>query len=216
MKLVLVDGHQLFTQSLKSLLLKEGLFEEVLTYSSGQHFLSNVNLIKKPDVIITDLLMEGMNGIELQKACLEIFKNAVKIIVLSSITDVQTIKQAIRNGAKGFLSKDTDFDELVEAIKTVNTGGQYIGLSLREKMLDSVFVEEQVVYHLTVKEREVLSGLCQGSTVKEIAFDMSLSPHTIQYYHRSILSKLKLKRTADLIVFAVQNGLYIPKIDKKK
>ena len=92
----------------------------------------------------------------------------------------------------------------------VNAGKQYIGKGIRDTLINSVFTDEQVVLHLSPREKEVLQKVCSGRTIKEIAYDLKLSAHTVQYYHRSVMEKLKVKRTTDLIVYAMQHGLYIP------
>lgn len=217
MKIVLIDDHQLITESLKSLLEQQEQIEKVTAYSDAATFLSETGPQSLPDVLITDLVMEGINGLKLIEICRNLYKNAaMKIIILSSITDVQTIKQCIRAGANGFISKDTSVKELTNSIHEVYDGNQYIGEGLRDSLIKNVFVEEQIVYHLSPREKEVLNKVCRGLTIKEIAFDMSLSVHTVQYYHRNVLSKLKVKRTSDLIVYAMQHGLYIPEMDQKK
>lgn len=217
MKIVLIDDHQLITESLKSLLEQQEHIEKVNTYSDAATFLAEMSPQSLPDVLITDLVMEGINGLKLVEICRNLYKGSpLKIIILSSITDVQTIKQCIRAGANGFISKDTSLRELTNSIYEVFEGNQYIGEGLRDSLIKNVFVEEQIVYHLSPREKEVLHKVCQGLTIKEIAFDMHLSVHTVQYYHRNVLSKLKVKRTSDLIVYAMQHGLYIPEMDQKR
>lgn len=217
MKISIIDDHQIITESLKKLLLRNEGVEEIDTYPDAETFLGKITAASLPDIVITDLLMPGINGIELVEKVKATYRQAqVKIIILSSITDVQTIKHALRMGADGFLSKNTSIDELQEAILTVQEGKNYIGESLRKNLLDAVFTEEQVVYHLSPREKEVLHKVCSGFTIKEIAYDMNLSVHTVQYYHRNVMTKLKVKRTSDLIVFAMQSGLYIPDIHYNK
>ncbi len=215
MKIALIDDHKLFSESIRKLLKEQAFISEVKVYSSGEDFFDNLP-VRVPDVIITDLLMPGtINGMRLIELCKETFAVMPKIIVLSSITDVQTIKQAIRNGAKGFLTKNIPVEELYEAINEVHDVKQYIAKGLRETLINAVFTEEQIIFHLSPREKEVLHYVCSGLTIKEIAYNLKLSVHTVQYYHKTVLSKLKLKRTSDLIVFAMQHGLYIPDIDKK-
>ena len=214
MIITLLDDHAILTESIKSLLLKLPEVEQVKTYNDPALFLAEEMLVA-PDIIIVDLMMPGINGMKVIEICRSNFKDKVKIIVLSCITDVQTIKQAIRAGANGFLSKGSDIEELTEAIITVNKGNQYIAPKLKDSMLNSFFTEEQVIYHFSPREKDVLNKVCNGLTIKEIAYDLKLSTHTVQYYHRSVLAKLKVKRTSDLIVFAMQNGLYIPDINQK-
>ncbi len=209
MDIVLIDDHLLFTQSLKNLLFQHG-YHFVTIYESIDSF-SSKNGIKIPDVIIMDLSIPGTNGMQF----LETYGKKIesKIIVLSVQSDVQTIKQALRNGANGFISKSSTIEELVEAIQQVNKGNQYIEKSLRENLLDNMFTEESIIYHLSPREKDVLNKICSGNTIKEIAYELNLSPHTVQYYYRNVMNKLKLKRSAELIVFAIKHGLYSPKID---
>jgi DNA-binding NarL/FixJ family response regulator len=136
----------------------------------------------------------------------------MKVIILSTVADVQTIKHTIRRGANSFLSKSTTFQEFKESILQVSAGKQYIGRSIRDNLINSVFTDEQVVLHLSPREKEVLQKVCSGRTIKEIAYELKLSAHTVQYYHRSVMDKLKVKRTTDLIVYAMQHGLYIPEM----
>ncbi len=217
MKISIIDDHQIITESLKKLLLRNAIIREVNTFPDADSFLDKVTPGTLPDVVITDLLMPGTNGIEfIEKLKGTYGPKKVKMIILSSITDVQTIKHSLRSGADGFLSKNTSIDELMEAVLTVMEEKNYIGENLRKNLLDTVFTEEQVVYHLSPREKEVLHKVCSGFTIKEIAYDMNLSVHTVQYYHRNVMNKLKVKRTSDLIVFAMQSGLYIPDIHYNK
>lgn len=214
MNIAIIDDHQLITDSLKNLLQQDERFDIVSTYKSAPDFLNAIaQSADAPDVIISDLMMPEINGIRL----IEILKSrpnnsGVRIIILSSIADVQTIRQCIRGGASGFLSKDISLQELTDAILEVYNGRQYIGMNLRSNLVNSVFIEEQVIYHLSPREKEVLHFVCSGQTIKEIAFHLNLSQHTVQYYHRNVMNKLKVKRTHDLIVYAMQHGLYIPDI----
>jgi len=153
--------------------------------------------------------MPEMSGLDL----LTYFKKQqkkVKIIMLSSITEVQAIRHTMRIGASGFLAKDTSGDELADALLTVYNGEPYIGESLRKSLIKNSFAEEQFVFALSPREKEVLELVCSGKTIKESAYEMQLSVNTVQTYYKAIMKKFNLNRTADLIVFAIQNGLYNP------
>lgn len=216
MRIAHIEDHKLLSESVKKILEEKLSFAEIQLYETADIFFERLP-IKSPDIIITDLLMPGMiDGLKLIELCQHKFEVKPKIIVLSSITDVQTIKQAIRNGAKGYLSKNIPSDELIIAIQEVFNDNQYISAGLRDSLLHTMFVEEQIIFHLSPREKEVLNYVCSGLTIKEIAYNLKLSTHTVQYYHKNVLTKLKLKRTSDLIVFAMQHGLFIPNFDKKK
>lgn len=214
MRIALIDDHHLLIESLGKVLMQHPSVEDLRFYTSGESFFEE-NSVSMPDVIVTDLKMPGINGVKVLETCREIYHGKAKVIVLSSITDVQTIKHSIRAGALGFISKSAPMDELIEAILTVAEGKQYIDRELRDILVGSVFTEEQVVFHLSPREKEVLQKVCSGKTIKEVAYELKISTHTAQYYHRCIMSKFKINRTADLIVFAIQHGLYIPDLNQQ-
>jgi len=205
LNLVLIDDHVLFTQSLSHLLLQFDFIDEIKTYANPEKYLSRDN-DKEPDIIISEIIMPDMSGIEL---LLELEKKAgnTKVIILSSVIEIQTIRHAMRNGASGYLPKDTSIEELKEAILTVYYGDPYVGESLRKKLIRNTLIEDQILYKLSPREKEVLNFVFTGKTIKETAFAMHLSPNTVQTYYKSILKKFNLNRTADLIVFAIRNGL---------
>lgn len=210
MYLVLIDDQKLLSESIRSLLKKEMGGITAKLYPNGAAFLQDKQ-DTPPDLIISDLIMSGgVNGISVLDYCRENFSTKTKTIILSSLTNVQIIRQAIRSGASGFLSKSAPIDELVEAIKLVMAGKQYISSDLRDGLLSTIFLEDQSIYQLSRREKDVLQQVCNGKTMKEIANDLNLSIYTVQYYHRSVLSKLNVKKTSNLIVLAMQKGLYIP------
>lgn len=207
MNIALIDDHQLLTDSLKAVLRAGDNSQNIKTFISADAFLMSS---WHPDIIITDLLMPGTNGIELIEKLRSLSYTNCKVIILSGVTDAQTIRQAIRAGAAGYISKNTGVEELGECINAVHNGEQYISNRLRNSLLNTLFTEEQVVFHLSHREKEVLDLICSGHTVKEAAYKMQLSVHTVHSYQKTIMKKLKVNRTADLIVFAMQKGLYNP------
>ena len=210
MNIVLVEELVLLAGALQNWLRQIPGIDDVATYTDGKDFLKDDSR-NSPDVLIIDWMINSMTGMELLDLARATLPKETKIIVLSTVTDVQTIKHAIRRGANGFLSKtSTSLEEFKESIEQVNAGKQYIGKGIRDTLINSVFTDEQVVLHLSPREKEVLQKVCSGRTIKEIAYDLKLSAHTVQYYHRSVMEKLKVKRTTDLIVYAMQHGLYIP------
>lgn len=216
MNIALIDDHQIIVDAIKDILALNPAITEIRTYASAKIFLETSNSFWQPDIIITDLILPGMSGMDLlEELKKRPEKNTPKFIILSSISDVQTIKQAIRLGASGYLSKDTSIVELQEAIQTVTDGGQYISNKLKNSLVNSVFTEEQIVFHLAPREKDVLMLICSGYTVKEVAYKLGLSVHTVQSYHKNIMKKFKVNRTPDLIVFAIQKGLYNPSLHRK-
>jgi DNA-binding NarL/FixJ family response regulator len=209
MNIVLVDEHLLLADALKTLLKLMPEVDEVDAYTDGKEFLTEKSATP-PDILVMDMMMNGLNGLELLDICRSRLPKEMKVIVLSAVSDVQTVKHTMRRGANSFLSKSIAFEELKESIFQVRSGKQYIGKAIRDSLINSVFTEEEVVMHLSPREKEVLQKVCGGHTIKEIAYELKLSAHTVQYYHRSVMDKLKVRRTTDLIVYAMQHGLYIP------
>lgn len=209
MNISLVDEHLLLTDALRKLLKLNPEVDQVDTYTNAKDFLDEKRSCP-PDILVMDLPLNGLHGLELLDICRATLPKEMRVIVLSAVTDVQTIKHTIRRGANSFLSKSAPFEEFRESIFQVRSGKQYIGKAIRDSLINSVFTEEQVVLHLSPREKEVLQKVCGGHTIKEIAYELKLSAHTVQYYHRSVMDKLKVRRTTDLIVYAMQHGLYIP------
>lgn len=206
--LAIIDDHQLLAESLQKLLTKYEFVQNINIFTGVDEYFE-FPFEKTPDIVICDILMKGKSGFDFLNS-IKKSDSKTKIIFLSSITEVQTIRHAIRNGVNGYLSKETSSDELADAILTVYHGETYIGESLRNSLVRSSLSEDKFVFNLSPREKEVLQHVCSGKTIKETAFDMDLSANTVQTYYKAILKKFNLNRTADLIVFAIQNGLYNP------
>jgi DNA-binding NarL/FixJ family response regulator len=213
MNVAIVDDHKLLTDAIEMALksiFPESRFE---VFNQPAAFLEKLKRKAPVDILITDLLMPQMSGIDLIVAAREIAGDTIKIIVLTSVNDSQTIRHALRSGANAYISKDGSLNELPLAIREVNAGGEFISPALEKMLIKSMFTEDQYVFHLSPREKQVLSLLCSGFTIKEMAHNMGLSAHTVQTYQKKIMKKFRVNRTADLIVFAIQNGLYhvVPK-----
>ncbi|MES2773046.1 MAG: response regulator transcription factor [Bacteroidota bacterium] len=212
MNIALIDDHLLLSEAVANALRQHMGNPEVRTFTNGTQFLSSNFASWQPHLVILDMLMPGPNGIEVMEIALKLLDKNCKFILLSSISDVFTIKNAIRKGASGYLSKDTPLDELLSAIAAVSQGEQYIGKNLRDGMIKYMFAEDQILFHLSPREKLVLEKICMGKIPKEIAIDTGLSLHTIQEYLRSVMKKFKVNRTTDLVVFAIQKGLHNPNV----
>ncbi|OJW72666.1 response regulator transcription factor [Spirosoma sp. 48-14] len=208
MRIAIVDDHKLLTDAI-ALALKD-MFDEsqLLIFNNPYTFIDSISDEMFPDIVVTDLLMPQMSGLELISTIRTITKNVAKVIVLTSVSDAQTIRQALRNGASAYISKDASLIELPEAIHEVMNGQEFISPILQKNLIKSMFTEDKHIYYLSPREKEVLKKICTGMTVKEIAYEMNLSAHTVQTYQKKIMKKFKVNRTADLIVFALKNGLY--------
>ncbi|MBD2755290.1 response regulator [Spirosoma validum] len=208
MRIVIVDDHKLLTDAI-ALALRDTFDESQLrVYNNPLTFIDTISPDRFPDVVVTDLLMPQMSGLDLLQTLRTITGNRIKVIILTSVTDAQSIRQALRSGANAYIAKDASLKELPEAIQEVMNGQEFISPSLQKSLIKSIITEEQHVFYLSPREKEVLKKICAGMTVKEIAHNMELSAHTVQTYLKKIMKKFKVNRTADLIVFALRHGLY--------
>lgn len=212
MQLAIVEDHLLLAESLGNSLSNALENCNIKLFDSAESFFAHHFNDWMPDVVLVDIMLKSMGGIEMIEKIMTTMHVAkqCRFILVSSITDIYTVKNGIRKGAKGYLTKNASLEEMQEAVLTVYGGGQYISKLLRDKLVSNMFTEDTVVMHLSPKEQAVLQLICQGLTRKEIAYDMKLSIHTVQQYNKSLMKKFKVSGIAELVVFAIQKGLYNP------
>ena len=213
MLFTLIDDQKLITGALEILIKEIYRDVEILTFNSAQSFLDALDKGIRPDIVFIDIIMPEINGIKLIEICKKKYKNKTKLIALSSLRDISTIKNVLNLGIDGYLSKDIIPDELKLAIDEVLAGNIYIEKNLRNRTLTNFVAEDDIVLQLTDREQEVLNGLCNGLSIKEIEAQLFLSPHTVQFYHKNIMNKFKIRKNTELIVFAIQHGLFVPNDD---
>lgn len=208
-RIALVDDHSLFRRGLKMLLTSYSDFEVVAEASSGEEFLELMDAAQ-PDVVFMDYSMGGMNGAETTERALERMPE-LKVISLTMFGDNAYYSRMASSGAKGFLLKDSEFDEVVEAVSTVCDGGTYFSALLLESISQSLRsveglpIDEHDV--LSDREVEILVGICQGLSTQEIADRLFISKRTVDKHRANILEKSGCKNTASLVVYAIKNGL---------
>ncbi|WP_118973992.1 LuxR C-terminal-related transcriptional regulator [Taibaiella koreensis] len=205
MNILLIDGHRLFSDALRYRLLAQPDIGKV--YISDELCFSLEPYLSGIDIVVCDMNEPRMSGLQVIDTLRRKLHQA-RIAVISGISNLPTIKQALTAGADAFISKNADTKELIEAIYTIRSGKRFISQSLRMHFLNAAYKEEHHELSLTNKEKNIVRELCAGHTIKDIAREMGVSTHTIQYHQRNILRKLNLSRTADLIVYAVRNGIY--------
>ncbi len=208
-RIALVDDHSLFRRGLKMLLTSYSDFEVVAEASSGEEFLELMDAAQ-PDVVFMDYSMGGMNGAETTERALERMPE-LKVISLTMFGDNAYYSRMASSGAKGFLLKDSEFDEVVEAVSTVCDGGTYFSALLLESISQSLRSVEgpPINEHdmLSDREVEILVGICQGLSTQEIADRLFISKRTVDKHRANILEKSGCKNTASLVVYAIKNGL---------
>jgi len=205
-RVVLADDHALFRKGLRKILEETRDLEVIGEASDGLELL---NLLRNltPDMIILDISMPNLRGIEAIYEIKRIHPDT-KVLMLTMHKDKEYLYQTISAGADGyFLKKDADA-ELFSAIEKIRKGGMYVSPSLSE---ESAGDWEQIRQEfrkpiLTTREREVLNLIAEGKSNKEIAEHLFISVHTVKRHRTNIMDKLNLKKTADLIRYAIQKG----------
>jgi len=199
---LLADDHVLVAEGLNRLL--EGWCDVVGTVSDGSR-LVDAAIELKPDVIIADLAMPGLSGLE---ATTELRARGLtaKVIILTMYTDVRIAKEAIRAGAVGFVSKQAAGQELLAAIESVMKGGIYVSRPVADR-LDSIPTAEQSPVTLTARQRQVLQLIAQGYRMREIAGALQLSRRTVETHKYEIMRVLGSRSTAELVRYATWLGL---------
>jgi two-component system, NarL family, response regulator NreC len=208
-KVLLADDHKIFRDGLRTLIEKEGI-EVVGEAENGRKIIKLAEKLK-PNIIIMDISMRDMNGIEATKK-IKTDMPDIKVIALSMHSDRRFVLGMLEAGASGYLLKDCAFDELVNAIKQVSTGNNYLSPRIADvvvkgylrKTTDSSAGGGAV---LTSREREILQLIAEGFTAKEIAAHVFLSIKTIETHRRNIMRKLNMRGTADLTRYAIREGL---------
>jgi DNA-binding NarL/FixJ family response regulator len=205
-RVVLADDHDLVRSGIKALLgMVEGV-EVIAEARDGQELIKLVESLK-PDVVMTDISMPGMDGIT---AIAEIHGRMpeVRMLVLSMYDTVDFVKRAVANGACGYLMKDAPPFELEQALRSVMATGSYFSPAIAQRLLQPS--EPTVDDELTHRQVEILKLIAQGKASKEIAYELGLSPKTVDVHRARIMERLRLNDIASLTLYAVRKGLIKP------
>jgi len=200
---IIVDDHKLFRDGLKFILSETGIADIIAEASNGKEFLLLLEKIK-PDLVLMDINMPVMNGIESSKKALEIYPD-LNILVLSMYGDEEYYNTMIDLGVKGFLLKDADTSELKTAIKKIVDGGSYFSQQLLLNIINSRQVKETV--KLTRREKEILSLICGGHSNNKISDELHISSRTVERHRAELLDKTQSSNSISLVIYAIKHGL---------
>ena len=205
-RVLLADDHALFAQSIAHLLAER--YEVVEVVADGKA-LRAAALAHKPDVIVTDITMPQMSGLD---GIRSLRKNsyAPKVVFLTMHRDTELARECFNSGGSAFVTKDSGFDELLTAIDAVMRNQQYVSPSLASELLESskehaTTGEERDL--LTTRQREILQLFAEGKTMKEIASITNLSTRTVEWHKYRMMQMLKVRRSAELVQRAVKMKL---------
>ena len=206
-KLIIADDHPIVREGLKQIIADSLHFTVSDEAGNGPELLDKVRK-EDFDVIILDLKMPGMDGLDVLKQ-LKIEKPRIPVIILTVHPEAQYALRILRAGASGYLTKESVSAELITAIRKVHRGGKYISPSLAEKIAFALDTDSEKMLHETLSDREyqVMYMIASGKTVTEIAEELNLSVKTISTYRARILEKMNMKTNAELTRYAFQNSL---------
>jgi DNA-binding NarL/FixJ family response regulator len=208
-RIILADDHTILRQGLRSILVEETDFLIVGEAGNGLEALQLVER-HKPDVLVTDVMMPEMNGLELARQVRERCPST-KVIVLSMHAKEAYVNEAIRNGAMGYVLKDDQATDLVDAIRSVIQGRRFLSSPLTERLVENYFQKAQDLADpfdiLTSREREVFQLVAEGMTNAEIADKLNVSVRTVDVYRANFMHKLNLKTQIDLVRLAIKRGI---------
>lgn len=202
-KLIIVDDHQLFRDGLAGLLSKHDYFELLASLPDGESLLAFLEEHAPPDIVLLDLTMPKMGGLEVLKQLKKHYKK-VRTIIISMHDDGNYVVKCAKAGAYGYLLKNADEDELTTAIHQVYQGKRYYNADISASMFQNLSLQSSIPEKLTKRELEVLHYLAEGLTTKEIAQKMFISTRTVETHRANMLKKLDVKNTAELIKRATQ------------
>ncbi len=212
-RLLLVDDHQIVRAGLRMLFQAEADMEIVGEADSGEEAVRAVAALK-PQVVIMDVAMPGMNGIEATRRIREISPETA-VLALTMHEDEQYFFEMLNAGAAGYIPKRAAPDDLVSAIRVVHQGNVFLYASLARFLVKDALErsaadgngEPHLLETLTPREREVLTCIAEGRTNREIAAALVISPKTVDRHRENIMAKLNLHNRAELVKFAIARGL---------
>ncbi|HEX9022376.1 MAG TPA: response regulator transcription factor [Geobacteraceae bacterium] len=207
---MLVDDHNMVSEVLCALLAREADMEVVAICDNGRDAVRKARE-EKPDIIVMDVAMPEMNGLE---ACRQIMADnaASRIIILSMFAERKYVVEALRAGARGYIHKKSAFKMLVGAIRSVARDGGYLDPKITGIVVDDYVqhigeAENPDDNPLTSREREVLQLIAEGKSTKEIAYTLDVGTKTVETHRLQIMKKLRLTNVADLTRYAIREGL---------
>jgi DNA-binding NarL/FixJ family response regulator len=212
-KIILADDHEIFRDGFKAMLKKQPSVELIGEASDGEELVELTRKLK-PDVVVTDIKMPKMDGLQAAKILSEEFPG-MGIVALSMIDEENLIVDMMEAGAKGYLLKNAHKNEIIEAIKAVDEGHIYYCDGTSAKLSRMIAESNKIPFgkktfrpELTQKEIDVVLLICQEKTNKEIADRLNLSIRTIEGYRDRIFEKIGARNSAGVVIYAIRNKIY--------
>ena len=220
-KILLVDDHPLYRAGLKSLLGDSPSFHIVGEAGDGQEAIRLTKTLK-PDLVLLDISLPDKSGIEITRELKSLFPE-ILIMIVSMHAKIEYIVDAFRAGALGYVIKESAAERLVQGLETVARGDYFLDSSLSHEVVGRILrlpiqeakISDGKYASLTPREEQVLRLLAEGHSAKEIGEKLYISPKTVENHRASIMDKLDLHSTLELIRYAVRLGLIDPDLWKR-
>lgn len=212
-KILIIDDHPLFREGLKAIIERDSKFRVIGEAGTGRQGISMVREYK-PDLAVVDISLPDMNGIQVTRELLASVPD-IKIIIVSMHSKIDYIAEAFQAGASGYIAKDSASDRLLQGIESVLGGEYFLDSSVSHQVVEKLMqfpVKEAKIADsdygsLTPREQEVMRLLAEGSTPKEIADKLCISPKTVENHRANIMKKLDIHSTMELVRYAARLGL---------
>jgi len=204
---LLADDHAVVRDGLRALL-ETGDLQVIAVAGNGREAVAEA-LRLKPDIVIMDIAMPELDGVEATRRIVEKCPET-RVLILSMYLSAEHIYRALQAGAQGYVLKESAGEEVVEAIRTLRAGKRYLSHRITETVIDDYLREGANVSpldSLSLRERDVLQLVVEGRTNAAIAQALSLSPKTVETYRARIMKKLKVRDTVELVKFSMRHGL---------
>ncbi|MGD0486704.1 MAG: response regulator transcription factor [Syntrophorhabdales bacterium] len=209
-EIVLADDHRIVRQGVKALLENEPDFSIVGEAGDGLRAVE-ITAQLRPHILVVDLMMPSLNGLEVIRQVAKLSAKT-RAIMLSMYMNEPYVLEALRNGAYGYVLKESDMSDLIHAIREASAGRRYLGHPLSERAMEAYLEKTADTYldlydMLTTREREVFQLAVDGHTNSEIAASLFISPRTVEIHKANMMRKLCLRTHTDLIKYALKRGL---------
>ncbi len=216
-RVLVVDDHAILRDGIRSLLESQ---EDVIVVGEADNGVDAIELVRKtqPNVVLMDISMPRMNGLETTRILKEQFPH-VKVLILTQHDSREYITPALQAGAEGYVLKRSGRRELLNALRQVHEQGGYLASTVTRKVLQDYsgegFQHKPVQHHLTERERQVMQMIVDGRSNKEIASELGISPKTVSVHRTNVMTKLNVQTTVELVRYATSNHLVVEEIPSK-
>jgi len=209
--MMIVDDHKMFVEGVSAIFSGSKEIEICGAIYDGKDVLETLHNTPEVQLILLDINLPNINGLELTKMIKKDFPD-IKILVLSMYNNAEYIKEVLKEGASGYILKNTDHEELLTAIKAVSNGQQYYSQSVTQTMMNSFAKKKNtsndlINVKISKREKEILALIIKEYTAQEIAKLLFISLHTVETHRSNLMSKLGVRNSAGLVRVALENNL---------